>query len=1206
MFGCSARTARLLRCGASTMVLGAALLQANPAFADSQPTSDNAATPLSQRTSTANPTPPSAPEKNAIIITGTRRALRTSQQIKKNADTVVDSITATDIGAFPDKSVAEALQRVPGITVNRFAATADTAHFSAEPSGVIIRGLPQVRSEFNGRDTFSANSGRGISWTDITPELLAGVDVYKNETADMIEGGIAGTVDLRTRVPFDAAGQLIQVGVRANYGDLDKKWTPDINGFYSNRWDTSAGEFGIMANLAYSEVKTRSQGIQYGRAAIIENGFGPNGPAEAFMPASINFLNNEYDRKRYGIAAAGQWKSNSGKLLVTGQYLRSLYKNTWQEDDFGSFGLGPNLYGFDVRTRVSPTENSGLIPAPAPNTPAFTFDSNGNFQSGTPNTVGGWWGNPPGFDPNAPPAPGVNLGFGVNDQGQAMFDTCYTWATPSVGCQFGPTGAPSSVWGANGQARYGIDVGTDSRVNSERDMTQDVALNVKWDPTNDLHFNFDGQYVNSTVDNYDISIEAHSFANVTLDAPPGELPRITLAPPTNINQSSGGLANPDNWYWRSVMDHLEKSKGHEYALRADGEYDFHTDWLDSLKFGARWADRKQLVQWSTYNWQNIANTWTDCGNAHPYWNIDSKPGGTCNSTGETFHGYPTGAYTMQKFGAPFFGGDLGTFPYVPFGFLGSHGADLFSRELTGVGQFIPICDRNGQIQDVTPTELPNSCFTPDEVANVEERTQAGYVELKFGGPNALIGNMPFRGNIGLRYVRTEDPSTGAFAYAHVVGINASQCPATPLVPGGLTGTGTANPNNPQIPYPNFCYLTPQDLAFSNGGYTALNANAKHTNLLPSLNLRLDLSREWLIRFAASRAMSRPDIGLLKNFERVSQNLPATNAPTDSRWIKDANGNIIGVNPIYSASAFNPYLKPITADQFDLSLEHYFGNAGQFSVALFHKKFYNYIQSVTMTQDVTNNGVTRPVLLTEPVNAPGAKIDGFEVAYDTFFDFLPKPFDGFGIQANYTYVKNSGITNTNLGPPNSPTNTNAGNKNTSLDPGALEGISKHTFNLVGLYEKGRISARVAYNWRSKYLVTAVDCCVYLPVWQKASGYLDASIRYRLTDSIELSLEGSNLLNTKTVLLQQVTDKNSPEGKIILTPNGWFQNDRRFIVGVRWKMASAAAPVAPPPVALPPPPPPAATQTCADGSVILATAACPAPPPPPPAAAPERGF
>jgi iron complex outermembrane recepter protein len=208
--------------------------------------------------------------------------------------------------------------------------------------------------------------------------------------------------------------------------------------------------------------------------------------------------------------------------------------------------------------------------------------------------------------------------------------------------------------------------------------------------------------------------------------------------------------------------------------------------------------------------------------------------------------------------------------------------------------------------------------------------------------------------------------------------------------------------------------------------------------------------------------------------------------------------------------------------------------------------------VTVPQDVTNNGVTRNVLLTLPLNADGAKIQGFEIAYNAFFDFLPQPFDGFGIQSNYTYVKNKGITNTGLGPPNSPTNTNPGNLFTSLDPGVLEGVSKHSFNLVGMYEKGPISARLAYNWRSKYLVTAVDCCVYLPVWQKASGFLDGSIRFRVNDSIELSAEGSNLLNTRTKLQTQVTDDESPEGKLILTPNGFFQNDRRFIVGVRWKM------------------------------------------------------
>jgi TonB-dependent receptor len=1124
------------------MVLGAALLQAAPAFSQTQPSSDNPATPLSQGTSTQNQTPPSAPEKNAIIVTGQRRALRTSQQIKKNADTVVDSITATDIGAFPDKSVAEALQRIPGITVNRFAATSDTAHFSAEPSGVIIRGLPQVRSEFNGRDTFSANSSRGISWTDITPELLAGVDVYKNQTADMIEGGIAGTVDLRTRVPFDATHQLIQVGVRANYGDLDKKWTPDINGFYSNRWQTGAGEFGIMGNLAYSQVKTRSQGIQYGRTAIVMNG-APNWPQETFFPASVNFLNNEYDRKRYGIAAAGQWKSNSGKVLATAQYLRSLYKNSWEEYDFGSFGLGPDLYGHDVRTVVEGPVGGGgnlanQIPIPAPGTSDFTFDSNGNFQSGTVNKQGSvfWWG-----------TPGANSGYGVNDQGQPMFNACYGWAN-----------SPGCVFNAQGIAPYGVDVGTDSRVNQNRDMTQDAAINLKWDPTNDLHFNFDGQYVDSKVDNYDISVEFHSFANVGFDAS-GPLPRITLAPPTNINQSAGGLSNPDNYYIRSVSDHLEDSKGHELALRGDGEYDFHTDWLSSLKWGARYADRKQLVQWSTYNWQNVANTWTDCGNTHPYWNLDSQPGGTCNSTGETFNGYPAGLYQVQPFGAPFFGGNLGSFPFVPFSFLENHGANLLSKDVTGVGQFIPICDRNGQIPGITPVEMANSCFTPDEVNNLQEKTKAAYVMLKFGGPDAYLGNFKVSGNVGVRFVGTNDISAGFLRNATVQGVNAQLCPATPLVPGGLTGSGTAKtppPGSPPVaPFPAYCYLSAADLSYASGGATGSTVKNNFAMFLPSFNLRVDLSPKWLVRFAASKAISRPDIGLLKNYLAVSMGLPNGADLTDPRWVLGPNGLPIGVTPTYTANAFNPYLKPSEAWQYDLSIENYFANVGQFSLAGFYKDFTNYIQYGTFAENITNNGVTRQVLVTGPANGKGAKLYGFEADYQRFFDFLPGVFSGLGMQANFTYVHNSGIPNANLTPVGSTgAITNPGSAGTSLEPGALEGLSKYSYNLVGMYEKGKVSALVAYNWRSKYLVTALDCCVYLPVWQTGAGFLDASIRYRLSDAIELSVEGSNLLNTKTHLLQQVTDTSSPEGKVILTPNAWFQNDRRFILGVRWKMGS----------------------------------------------------
>ena len=68
-----------------------------------------------------------------------------------------------------------------------------------------------MRSEFNGRDSFNANSSRGLSFGDVSPELMAGVDTYKNATADMIEGGIAGTVNLRTHVPFDSEGFVLAI-----------------------------------------------------------------------------------------------------------------------------------------------------------------------------------------------------------------------------------------------------------------------------------------------------------------------------------------------------------------------------------------------------------------------------------------------------------------------------------------------------------------------------------------------------------------------------------------------------------------------------------------------------------------------------------------------------------------------------------------------------------------------------------------------------------------------------------------------------------------------------------------------------------------------------------------------------------------------------------------------------------------------------------
>jgi TonB-dependent receptor len=298
-------------------------------------------------------------------------------------------------------------------------------------------------------------------------------------------------------------------------------------------------------------------------------------------------------------------------------------------------------------------------------------------------------------------------------------------------------------------------------------------------------------------------------------------------------------------------------------------------------------------------------------------------------------------------------------------------------------------------------------------------------------------------------------------------------------------------------------------------------------------------------------MSRPDIGLLKNYTTFNITLPNGSDASDPLFVRDGGGNIIGANAVYSASSYNPRLKPMTATMFDLSVESYFADVGQFSVAAFYKRFQNYIQHGSRFVEFTNGGVTNTIEERAPLNGKGGKVYGIEGSFQRFFDFLPGALSGLGMQVNATYVKNKGITNSGLknqsaGPGGSQ--GQPGSSGTVLTVNSLEGLSKYAFNVVGMYEKYGLALRLAYNWRSKFLVTAVDCCTYLPAWQMSAGFLDGSVRYAINDHIELSVQGSNLLNTETRLKQQVT---GVEDGAILVPNSWFQNGRRFQFGVRAK-------------------------------------------------------
>lgn len=1082
---------KLLKGGVSMVALTAVAVCAVPAFAQDKAATDATA----------------SDGKTEVVVVGVRRSLKTAQQIKRDADTVVDSITATDIGAFPDKSVAEALQRVAGVTVSRFAATGDTAHFSAEPSGVLVRGLGQVRSEFNGRDTFSANSSRGLSWGDVSPELMAGVDTYKNQTADLIEGGIAGSINLRTRTAFDSKGRLLALSADATYNDLSKQTTPSFSGIYSNRWDTSIGEVGVMINGAYSNVKTDSQGVQYGRIGIFDKSvFGT--PGRAYIPTNLTFHDNLYNRTRTGIAAAASWQNHDHTMQATLQFNSSDYDNSWEEHyvSAGAFGMW----------QVNPDNvyTDKLIVEPLAGS-AFTFAPNGFFQTGTMTSKL--------LDSSA------SGPFGTNDKGQPFFSGCYDWAGAS-----------------DATCRQAASVGTGTRYATTKEKTQDTSFNFKWDPTEKLKLNFDVQYVHSTVDNYDMTADTATYATTKFDFT-GKYPVVTFTQPTaaqNFASSAGFLTNPNNYHYNDLMDHAETSEGHEFATRADAAYSFGGDgWLDSLKVGVRYSDREQTIRWSIYNWNGITQPWNSSPSIDACYSVNA----TVNTA--TTHCYPK-EYETRSFGTNLLDGNSlsqNTFVFTSMDAIKDRAGFAKAMNATALGfaGWTPLCMRT---DDIT-----GSCYNYKEVNSVSEKTEAAYVELKWGGKDKTIfGGITVEGNTGVRFVQTTDASTGYVLYPNNQWLSALTCVVGGPSPtdrqlGCLIGTsGATNLNNA--------------VKFTNNAGSPLVTEKTHINWLPSFNVKFGLTDQWILRLGASRAMSRPDMGYLKNYVSIGQpqiDLACTTSP--ERCVKDSSGKNIDYKPLFTASAGNPSLKSTTADQFDIVVEDYFASVGSFTFDMFYKKFYDYIQFGSYTENFTNNGVTETVRVNGPTNNDGATIKGFEVSYQRFFDFLPSPWNGLGIQANYTHLHNTGINNTNLSTVSGDggTNTSSGGiaqAVTAINPHALEGLSDNSYNLVGMYEKGPWALRLAYNWRSKYLVTAADCCVGLPVWQDAQGFLDGSVRYKVNDNVEVSLQASNITGTDTVLFEQVEGDipgSTPNAPRVLMPNGAFKNDRRLQLGVRLK-------------------------------------------------------
>jgi iron complex outermembrane receptor protein len=216
---------------------------------------------------------------------------------------------------------------------------------------------------------------------------------------------------------------------------------------------------------------------------------------------------------------------------------------------------------------------------------------------------------------------------------------------------------------------------------------------------------------------------------------------------------------------------------------------------------------------------------------------------------------------------------------------------------------------------------------------------------------------------------------------------------------------------------------------------------------------------------------------------------------------------------------NADLKPPISTQGDISVEYYTGQTSLISGALFYKSVDNFIANfVTSGIDTDLDPQGRELIFSRPENLGRAKIKGFEVGIQQFLDFLPSPFNGFGFIANYTY---------------SDSEDNSGFP--------LVAVSKHSYNLVGLYEKGPFSARLAYNYRDEAVFEFTEG---RPSYIGPRSQLDAQVGFDINRNLALSLQGQNLIPRNSATVEY-------SGSNPTALNSYALSERRFSIGLRAK-------------------------------------------------------
>lgn len=902
------------------------------------------------------PEPPAAEGQDvtgtdAIVVTGFRQSLQAALNLKRESVAAVDAIVAEDIAKFPDLNLAESLQRVPGISIQRDA---------GEGRAITVRGLGAqfTRVRLNGLETVAtatdgatANRDRAFDFNVFASELFTSIVVHKTAEASLDEGSLGAVVDLNTGNPLGGKPGLTLVGSgQASYNDLSKNWGPRAAGLLS--WKSPNGDFGVAVSAAYQATNNLELGnntVRWAQAPFDSvngtpcfynttgsgsslayttpraNSGGRYRPSAACDQATLSFHPRiprygevRHDRERLGITASVQWApTEATKLSLDGLYSRF---TEIREEQWGEVLLRSNERSIDV---VNPV-----------------YDSSNNMVSATLNDA---W---------------VRTEHYWRESKTTFYQLGGSW-DQEVGDRF----------------RFTL-LGGFSKSNA------DIPVETT--------FVFDDRDAQGYVFDYtDSRSPKLAFGTSVTDPANFQLAEIRDRPSNVTNK------------FRTAQLRTEWDVTQGFTLKTGGVY-------RRFDFDVESFQRDTAV----------------CGNGGAdlvLGTITCSPSGTFGPS--AVYGFPATPQLSQLFT------------------LGNAGQPAGNTN----SWLVPNIDAAAAF-----TKLYSRPLALDAGNNrsVTEEVKGGYFQVDADG-NAI--GLPVRVNIGMRYVHTDQRSTGL-----------------------------------------------------NSG-TLVTIERSYDDWLPAANIAANLTSKLVLRAAAAKVITRPTLGSLT-----------------------PGGSADGFN--YRVSFGNPYLEPYRATSYDAGLEWYFAPQSIASVALFKKEVESFPVAATQANvTFTSTGLPASVLaasspaalnpaqqsqpiwtVTTTVNGTGASLEGIELSLQAPFRFLPGFLANFGGIANATFIRSSAIYR-QTGPATSActgTGCTIGGALAIDREQTLQNLSRRAFNGTLYYEDSRFSARASVSYRGPFF-DALSATGNLFEGYNAITNVDASIRYKLTPQIELSIEGTNL-------------------------------------------------------------------------------------------------